>query len=52
MILGDCRGRIKYWEEQGFTFTFMNRHRKTGEIIGREEVYDPLSLPFWSVWSR
>ncbi len=52
MMLGDCRGRIKYWEEQGFTFTFMNRHRKTGEIIGREEVYDPLSLPFWSVWSR
>lgn len=52
MILGDCRGRIKYWEEQGYTFTFMNRHKKTGKIIGREELYDPLSLPFWSVWSK
>ena len=47
MILGDCKGRIMYWEEQGYTFTFMNRHKKTGKIIGREEPYDPLREPFW-----
>jgi len=47
MILGDCKGRIKYWEEQGYTFTFMNRHKKTGPIIGKESIYDPLSEPFW-----
>lgn len=47
MMLGDCKGRIKYWEEQEYTFTFMNRHKKTGKIIGREEVYDPFREPFW-----
>ena len=47
MILGDCRGRIQYWEHQGYTFTFENRHKGTGEIVGREEEYDPLSLAFW-----
>lgn len=49
MMLGDCKGRVGYWEWQGYTFTFMNRHKKTGEIVGREELYNPLSEPFWSV---
>jgi len=47
MMLGDCKGRVDYWRRQGYTFTFMNRHSKTGIIIGREELYDPLSKPFW-----
>ena len=47
MMLGDCKGRIEYWEWQGYTFTFMNRHSRTGEIIGREEDYNPLREPFW-----
>lgn len=52
MMLGDCGGRIDYWRHQGYTFTFHNRHSKTGEIIGREEAYDPLGEPFWSVRSK
>jgi len=47
MMLGDCGGRIDYWRRQGFTFTFQNRHKKTGQITGREELYDPLGEPFW-----
>ena len=49
MMLGDCKGRIKYWETQGYTFTFMNRHNKRGTIIGREEEYDPMRFAFWRV---
>ena len=47
MMLGDCKGRVEYWEWQGYTFTFMNRHSRTGEIVGCEEDYDPLGEPFW-----
>jgi len=52
MTLGDCRGRIEYWETQGYSFTFNNRHARSGQIIGREEPYDPLSEPFWSLRDR
>ena len=46
-FLGDCNGRINYWKRQEYTFTFHNRHRKSGAITGREEPYNPLSEPFW-----
>lgn len=48
-MLGDCKGRVRYWERQGYTFTFQNRHSRRGTVIGREESYDPLSLAFWDV---
>ena len=46
-ILGDCKGRIGYWEKQEYTFTFHNRHKRSGAISGKEEPYNPLSEPFW-----
>ena len=49
MMLGDCKGRIGYWEKQEYTFTFHNRHIKSGAISGREIIYNPLSEPFWSL---
>lgn len=52
MILGDCKGRIRYWETQGYTFTFNNRHNRFGTIVGVEWEYDPLCFPFWSVRDR
>ena len=52
MILGDCKGRIGYWETQGYSFTFHNRHKRSGLIVGREEPYNPLSEPFWSLRDR
>jgi len=48
-ILGDCRGRIGYWDKQKYTFTFHNRHIKSGAISGSENLYNPLSKPFWSL---
>lgn len=42
IALGDCAGRIKYWEKQGYTFTF----KRKGKNL--EEEVDVLSLPFWS----
>lgn len=43
-ILGDCKGRVKYWEQQGFTFTFQE---KLG--IYTEEEVNVMSEPFWIV---
>lgn len=48
-LLGDCKGRIRYWEDQGYTFTFQNRHNSSGTIVGVEIPYNPLSFAFWRV---
>ena len=41
--LGDCRGRIRYWELQDFTFTFS---AKLGSYT--ESEFNVTSEPFWS----
>ena len=49
MKLGDCRGRIKYWLRQGYTFTFHRKMTKDDITIGIEREANPLSLPFFCV---
>jgi len=52
-MLGDCKGRLAYWENQGYTLTFNFRHNRWGDVVGKEEPYDPFRLPFWRVrWRK
>lgn len=48
LMLGDCRGRIWYWEHQGYSFTFGKRLNWWGRVVGREEEENVLAKPFWS----
>ena len=41
-VMGDCKGRVRYWEKQGFTFTFQ---AKLG--VYTEEEVNMMSEPFW-----
>lgn len=47
MMLGDCAGRIWYWFQQGYTFTFMKRLNWWSRVVGREEEENVLAKPFW-----
>jgi len=49
MLLGDCAGRLKYWERQGYTFTFNRKMTDKNVTIGTEELVNPLHLPFFVV---
>ena len=48
MMLSDCKGRIWYWLQQGYTFTFGKRLNWRGCVVGREETENVLAKPFWS----
>jgi hypothetical protein len=48
-ILGDCKGRLKYWERQGYTFTFHRKMTDRNVTTGTEEEVNPLHLPFYVV---
>lgn len=47
--LGDCKGRLAYWEKQRYTFTFPRKMTLRNVTIGKEEEVNPLSLPFFVV---
>lgn len=49
MILGDCKGRLRYWLGQGYTFTFNRKMTDRNITIGVEREVNPLSLPFYVV---
>lgn len=46
---GDCKGRIKYWEKQKYTFTFKKKvkFKKSKVEILKEEDVNIFALPFW-----
>ena len=46
LMLGDCKGRVRFWEKLGFTFTFNHRLDWHGKIVGQEIEENPLSKPF------
>ena len=55
MMLGDCKGRLRYWEGQGYTFTFHRKMTDKNVTIGIEEEVNPLSLPLYlvrEVWKK
>lgn len=49
MVLGDCLGRLRYWEGQGYSFTFHRKMTNKNVTIGIEEEVNPLHLPFYLV---
>lgn len=46
MKLGDCKGRVAFWEIQTYSFTFQERLNWWGRTVGREEPENMLALPF------
>ena len=52
LMLGDCKGRVYYWELQGYTFTFNDRLNWRGTVVGSELPENMLAKPFWSKTPR
>ncbi len=48
MMLNDCKGRVAYFELQGYTFTFNVRLNWWGSIVGKELSENVLAKPFYA----
>lgn len=51
-MLGDCKGRLRYWTKQGYTFTFNRKMTWNNRTIGAEQDFNPLSEPFYIAEGR